>query len=122
MAMARRTDDAAVRRELLGAVAQIRSLRGRPLHAELTRTLAELRGARGSTAAGRRARGIAVLGLESTLRGVEAVIAFVENDSGNIAAATRDAKRADRFLKRGADQLRAAGRVLGTRIGDVDGY
>jgi hypothetical protein len=56
------------------------------------------------------------------LRGVEAVIAFVENDSGNIAAATRDAKRADRFLKRGADQLRAAGRVLGTRIGDVDGY
>jgi hypothetical protein len=115
--------DAAVKRELLGAVAEIRAIHERRrLHAELTRALARLRRTRGSTAGGRRARELAILGLGLTLRGVEAQIAFEENDSGNIEAATRDAKRADRFLKRGADQLRAAGRALGTRVGDVDGY
>ena len=80
-------------------MAQIRSIHDRRrLRAELKVTLARLRRTRGSTAAGRRARGLAIDGLESTLRGVESLIAFDENDSGNIAAATRDAKRADRFL------------------------
>jgi len=119
----RRADDASVEREVLRGVAQIRSIHDRRrLRAELRGTLARLRRTRGSTAAGRRARGLAIDGLESTLRGVESQIAFDENDSGNIAAATRDAKRADRFLRRGADQLRAAAQALGTRLGDVNGY
>ena len=119
----RRTDDASVKREVLRGVAQIRSIHDRRrLRAELKVTLARLRRTRGSTAAGRRARGLAIDGLESTLRGVESLIAFDENDSGNIAAATRDAKRADRFLRRGADQLRAAAQALGTRLGEVNGY
>jgi hypothetical protein len=122
-AAVRRTDDASVKRELLRGVAQIRSAHDRRrLEVELKATLARLRRTRGSTADGRRARGLAIDGLESTLRGVESLIAFEENDSGNIAAATRDAKRADRFLARGADQLRAAARALGTRLGDVNGY
>jgi hypothetical protein len=120
---ARRTDDASVRRELLRGVAQIRSIHDRRrLQAELKRTLARLRRTRGSTAGGRRARELAILGLESTLDGVASLIAFDENDSGNIAAATRDAKRADRSLGLGADQLRAAARALGTRLGNVNGY
>ena len=119
----RRTGDASVKREVLRGVAQIRSIHDRRrLRAELKVTLARLRRTRGSTAAGRRARGLAIDGLESTLRGVESLIAFDENDSGNIAAATRDAKRADRFLRRGADQLRAAAQALGTRLGEVNGY
>ena len=122
-AAVRRTDDASVRRELLRGVAQIRSIHDRRrLQAELRATLARLRRTRGSTARGRRARGLAVDGFESTLKGVESLIAFEENDRGEIAAATRDAKRADRFLGRGADQLRAAARALGTRLGDVNGY
>ncbi len=44
------------------------------------------------------------------------------NDSGKLEAAVRDAKRGDRFLKRGATLLRAAGLALGVRIGSVNGY
>jgi hypothetical protein len=42
------------------------------------------------------------------------------HDSGKLEAAVRDAKRADRYLNRGARLLRAAGRLLGVhprRIG-----
>ena len=104
-------------------MAQIRARPDRrKLQAGLTRGLARLRRTRGSTADGRRARDLAIQGLESTLEGVKSLIAFDENDSGNIEAATRDAKRADRFLKRGANQLRAAGTALGLRIGDLNGH
>ena len=117
--------DAAVQRELLHGVAQIRATQPgerRQLLAKLARTLAALRRARGSTAAGRRARTLALQGFESTLKGVRSQLDFVENDSGNIEAATRDARRADRYLGRGADELRAAARLLGLRIGDINGY
>jgi hypothetical protein len=115
--------DAAVKRELLRAVAQIRSTPDRrKLQAALTRTLARLRRTHASTAAGRRARALSLEGIESTLEGVKSLIAFDENDRGNIEAATRDARRADRFLRRGANQLRAAGSALGLRIGDVNGH
>ena len=118
-----RRTDTAVKQELLRGVAQIRATNDRrKLQALLTRTLARLRHTRGSTADGRRARELAVQGLESTLEGLKSLIDFDENDSGNIEAATRDAKRADRFLKRGANRLRAAGSALGIRIGDLNGY
>lgn len=46
---------------------------------------------------------------------------FINNDSGNIEAATRDAKRADHYLNGGASRLRAAGRAFGLRIGKLNG-
>jgi hypothetical protein len=119
------TGDAAVERELLHGIAQIRAANPserRALQAELRQTLARLRSARGSTAGGRRARALAIQGFEATLEGVKSQLDFSENDSGNIAAATRDAKRADRYLKLGASRLRAAGRALGIRVGALNGY
>ena len=42
-------------------------------------------------------------------------------DSGNLEASVKDAKRADRYLNRGADLLRAAGRSFGISIGKLNG-
>ena len=88
------------------------------LRAALRRTIARLRSTRGD-GEGRR---LALRGFEATLRGVQARIDFHENDSGNIVAATRDARRANSELSRGAKLLRAAGRLLGTRVGSLSGY
>jgi hypothetical protein len=120
-----RDGDASVKQELLRGLAQIRRsnpANRRALQTELRQTLARLRSVRASTAAGRRARALAIQGFESTLEGVKSQLAFSENDSGNIEAATRDAKRADRYLGLGANRLRAAGRALGARVGELDGY
>jgi hypothetical protein len=107
-----------IKKHLLRGVTQIRATRDRAeLHAKLVRTLASLRRDRASTAAERRARRLAIAGFEATLKGVRSQLDFVENDSGNVAAATRDARRADRYLALGADRLRAAGAALGVRIG-----
>jgi hypothetical protein len=84
--------------------------------------LASLRRDRGSSPSTRLARTLAIQGFESTLNGVGAELDFAENDSGEVAAATRDAIRADRFLTRGADRLRAAGRALGIEIGTLNGH
>jgi hypothetical protein len=117
------TVDASIRHDLLKGVAQIRATHDRKkLHAELTRVLARLHRDRGSTPATRRARELAIQGFEATLSGVRSQLDFDENDSGEVAAATRDAMRADRFLRRGADRLRAAGRTLGIRIGTLNGF
>jgi hypothetical protein len=108
-------------RDLLRGVAQIRATYDRRvLHAKLRGTLARVRSDRASTAAERRARTLAIQGFQSTLKGVRSQLDFIENDSGNIAAATRDAIRADRYLKRGAKSLRAAGQALGIRIGRIN--
>jgi hypothetical protein len=109
--------DASVKRHLLRGVAEIRTTRDpATLHAQLVRTLASLRRDHASTAAERRARSLAIAGFEATLKGVRSRLDFIENDSGNVAAATRDARRADRYLALGASRLRAAGAVLGIRI------
>ncbi len=92
------------------------------LHAELVQLLAHLRRAYATTANARRGRDIALQGFEATLKGVRSQLDFSENDSGEVAAATRDAKRADRYLRRGANLLRAAGQALGVRIGELNGY
>jgi hypothetical protein len=116
------TSDTSIKKHLLGGVAQIRTTRDRAeLHAKLVRTLASLRRDRASTAAERRAKGLAIEGFEATLKGVRSQLDFVENDSGNVAAATRDARRADRYLALGADRLRSAGAALGVRIGRLPG-
>ena len=114
--------NASIKKHLLRGVAQIRTTRDKTkLHAELGRTLASLRRDRASTAAGRRAKSLAIEGFESTRKGVRSLLDFEENDSGNVAAATRDAMRADRFLERGANRLRAAGSLLGVRLGRLGG-
>ena len=117
------TADDSVKHELLRGVGQIRTVHDRKkLYAALTGTLARLRLTHATTAAARRGRELAIQGLEATLRGVQSLIDFDENDSGEVAAATRDAARADRYLTRGANRLRAAGRALGIQIGELNGH
>ena len=67
----------------------------------------------------RRARELAIQGFELTREGIRSQLDFSENDSGEVAAATRDASRADRYLTNGANRLRAAGRALGIQIGKL---
>ncbi len=113
--------DASIERDLLRGVGQIRTTHDRKkLHAELAGIVASLHRARGSTVGARRARELAIQGFELTLKGVRSQLDFSENDSGNVSAATRDAVRADRYLTRGANRLRAAGRLLGIRIGKLN--
>jgi hypothetical protein len=119
----RRGSDAKVKASLLRGVAQIRgSHDAQRLHGQLVRTLARLRAERASTAAGRRAKSLAIRGFTSTLKGINSELAFIENDSGNIEAAVRDARREDRYLTQGANLLRAAGRVLSVRIGKLKAH
>jgi hypothetical protein len=87
------------------------------LRAKLRRTIAGLRSTRDGEG-----RALAIRGFEATLQGVQSRIDFHENDSGNITAATRDARRANAGLERGATLLRAAGRLLDVRVGTLSGY
>ena len=114
--------DASVKASFMRGVAEIRgSHDAKRLHRQLGRTLARIRSDRGSTAAGRTGRSLALRGFASTRKGVKAQLDFYANDSGNIEAAIRDAKAADRYLNRGARLLRAAGRAFGLRIGRING-
>jgi hypothetical protein len=104
-------------------VAQIRRPQTQQrLDAALAQTLARLRADTASTAAGRRGRRLAIRGFTWTRKGIRAQLDMRANDSGNVEAATRDAKRADRCLGRGAAVLRAAGRAFGLRIGSLNGH
>ena len=69
-----------------------------------------------------KARRLAIAGFAATLRGVQYRIDFVENDSGNLPMATRDAVLGDTALRKGARLLRAAGRELGVRVGPLNGF
>ena len=115
--------DLAIEGDLRRGVRVIHQTRdGRALRTELLHLLAHLRRAHGSTPSARRARELALRGFEETLEGVRSQLEFSENDSGQVAEATKDAKRADLYLKRGANRLRAAGRALGIRVGELNGY
>jgi hypothetical protein len=87
------------------------------LRARLRRTIARLR----RTSDGP-ARAVALRGFEATLSGVQFRIDFHENDRGNISAATRDARRANAALAKGATLLRRAGRLLDAQVGTLNGY
>ena len=107
-----------MRETFVHGVEQIReSHDAKKLHAQLTQTLASLR--EGSGSPGRR---LAVQGFAATLRGVQAQVDLIENDSGTLEAAVRDAAKADRYRTRGANLLRAAGRTLGISVGELGGY
>jgi hypothetical protein len=115
--------DATIKASILRAVADIRNTPSEAkLDGRLARVLTRLRSDRGSTAAGRTARTLAIGGLTWTRRGLQARLDFIRNDSGNLPAAVRDARAADRRLKRGAALLRSAGKALGVRIGMLNGY
>ena len=107
------SSDSAVERDLRRGIEQIRHTRdAKKLRSELRGTLARLRRDEASGAAERRARTLAIRGFEATLDGVQGRIDFVDNDRGNIEAATRDALRADRNRAKSARLLRAAERAL----------
>lgn len=115
--------DAPIKRDLLRGVDEIRSTIDRKrLHAQLGDIVESLRGEHGSTAEVERAREVALVGFALTRKGVRSQIDFSENDRGEVAAATRDARRADRYLSRGADRIRTAGLAFGIQIGELDGY
>jgi hypothetical protein len=108
-----------VKEQFVSGIEQIRASHdAKKLHAQLGETLASLRRAR-SAPPGRR---LAVQGFAATLRGVEAQVELIENDSGNLEAAVRDAAEADRYRARGANLLRAAGRALEVSVGELGGY
>jgi hypothetical protein len=114
----RPADDARIRQELIRGVGQIRTVPDRhELNRELALIVAHLGRLRDSTARAGRARVLAIEGFGLTIKGTTHQLYFAEHDSGEVAAATRDAALADRFLTRGANRLRAAGRLLGIRIG-----
>jgi hypothetical protein len=115
--------DSAIRKTLERGVAQIGEPQtAKQLHKDLERTVARLRSERASTKTGSKARTLAIQGFTWTLRGVEARLEITRNDSGNLEASVRDAKRADRDMSRGAGFLRASGRALGIRIGKLNGF
>jgi hypothetical protein len=114
--------DASLEQTLRRGVADIRRPQTeRRLDRQLAATLARLSADRASTATGRRGRALAIDGFAWARRGIRAQLDMQANDSGNVEAATRDAKRADRCLARGAALLRAAGRAFGVRIGALNG-
>ena len=113
-------DDASIKQALLRGVHQIRAEHDRKqLSAELARLLVRLGRVRGSTV-GERARVLAMQGFQATIKGTRSQLDFSENDSGEVAAATRDAERADRYLTLGANRLRAAAQALGIQIGKLN--
>ena len=115
--------DRSIEQDLLRGVREIRTTHDRKtLRVELVHLLAHLRRLHGTTETARRGRELALQGFEATLEGTQSQLDFVENDSGEVAAATRDAKRADHYLRRGANRLRAAGQVFGIQIGELNGY
>jgi hypothetical protein len=64
----------------------------------------------------------AIGGFMWALWALRAQIEFVDNDSGRLAEATRDAARADRCWMHAGRLLRAAGSALGVPVGLVNGY
>jgi hypothetical protein len=118
-----RASDATVEEGFLRGVAHIRTAEDtKKLKTRLDRVLARLRHDHGSTSVGRRGRRLAIQGFVWTLKGVRTQLDLVVNDSGNIEAAVRHAKQADRYLDTGADLLRSAGRLFGRSIGRLNGH
>jgi hypothetical protein len=113
------TESSSVKDVVVRGVEQIRASHdAKKLREQLVQTLANLRRDRSATPGKR----LAIQGFAATLRGVQAQVDLIENDSGNIEAAVRDAAEADRYWTRGANLLRAAGRALGIRVGNLKGY
>jgi hypothetical protein len=106
-----------VKSEFLRGVAQIRSTHDdKRLRLELADTSRRLALDDPKNDADRRAKRLALRGFALTLRAIDSQIDFTENDSGNVATATRDASRAYSSLVRAGRLLRMAGRAYGMQI------
>ena len=106
--------DANVERDIRRGLAQIESVHDRKaLEAKLTAVVTGLRSENASSASLRRARALAIAGFQAKLRSVAAEREFYENDSGEVAEATKDAARADANRTRATELLRAAEQALG---------
>ena len=117
------TADTAIRKTFESGVAQLSEPQtDKQLHDQVVRTLRRLHGERASTATGQRAKTLAVRGFTWMLRGSKARLDLTTNDSGNLEASVRDATRADREMREGARFIRAAGRALGARVGELNGF
>jgi hypothetical protein len=112
--------DAGVARDLRAGAAALRDVHDEPaLRRELLRVLRRLRNERPASSAGRRSRDLAVRAFASALAGVQSRLDFVRNDSGNVAAATHDARASDRRFGHAVRLLEAAMRALGLPYADV---
>ncbi len=106
--------DANVERDIRRGLAEIQSVHDRrALQTKLTAVLASLRRDQASSDSKRRARRLAIAGFEAKLKSVRAEREFYENDSGDVAEATRDAARADAYRARAEGLLRASEQALG---------
>jgi hypothetical protein len=110
------SDDATLERDIERGLAQVRSVHDREtLQAKLTAVVAELRRDHAGSESARRARALAIRGFEAKLTSIKAEREFYENDSGQVAEATNDAARADKYRGRAEALLREAQRALGDR-------
>ncbi len=106
--------DARIERDIRRGLAQIASVHDRKaLEPKLAAVVAHLRSEKASSDSVRRAQILAISGFEAKLRSVAAEREFYENDSGEVAEATKDAARADANRQRSTDLLRAAEQALG---------
>jgi hypothetical protein len=105
--------DATLEHDLQRGLSEIRSVHDRrALQSKLTVLVAKLRRDHAGSESARRARALAVRGFAARVASVEAEREFYENDSGQVAEATIDAARADRYRRRADELLRAARRAL----------
>ena len=108
-----KSGDRAVERELRQGLADIESVHDRKaLQAKLRAVVARLRSERPESDGGRRARARALAGFEAKVASLAAEREFYENDSGQVAEATKDAARADRLRARAQSLLDAAEQAL----------
>jgi hypothetical protein len=112
--------DDSLRDTFRAGVAAMRTNRGVTLERKLKATLAALRGDQASTAEGRRGQALAIQGFTWALRSVRAELEFQFEDSGRLAEATRDARRADASRRKAEPLLRGAGRELDVEVGRLD--
>jgi hypothetical protein len=107
------SDNATVERDIARGLSDIESIHDRRvLQARLTRLLVDLRRDRATSESTRRARALAIRGFTAKLESIAAEREFAENDSGQVAEATRDAARADAYRVRADTLLRAAEEAL----------
>jgi hypothetical protein len=107
-----------VRADLLRGVEEVRAAThdDHRLRRELSRTLRRLAADDGGSDRDRRARRLALRGFALMRSAAASRIAFVENDSGNLYAAKRDAGRAYHASLRGGELLRAAARLYDVKL------
>jgi hypothetical protein len=101
-------------RDIQRGLAQIQSVHDRKaLQAKLIALVAKLRHDDAGSKSAQRARALAIRGFEAKLTSVKAEREFYENDSGQVAEATVDAARADKYRQRADELLRAAQQAIG---------